>query len=311
MLAMILPHGSWIRHHSIMRDLSFVSPEQPLWMRLVIGTIEDLSGRRRFLPLYDIWRDDYVAKSPETMISGMLEVIDTKLKAHAQSKWPPKLDAKTPLVMIGNHPMGIGDGAAALTLAEQLGRPYRVLINNDLLRVPEIKPYSLPIDFSETREAMKTNLNSRAEANRLLKEGVTIVIFPGGGVATARDWLGPAEELPWKTFTASLIQRAHATVLPVFFEGANSRAFHIVSRFSLTLRLSLLISEFSQFAGSTVTAHVGDMVPFEELTHKKDRKAMMEELYLRVHRLDPMREGMSDDELKPRPLNGRFKFKWE
>jgi putative hemolysin len=38
----------------------------------------------------------------------------------------------TPIVMVANHPYGIGDGIAFLSLAEQLGRPFRVIINNDL-----------------------------------------------------------------------------------------------------------------------------------------------------------------------------------
>ena len=51
-------------------------------------------------------------------------------------------------------------------------------------------------------------LNS--EAVRLLKEGVTVVIFPAGGVATAPKGFGRAIDLPWKMFPAKLVQDVRA-----------------------------------------------------------------------------------------------------
>ena len=293
-----------------MRELSFVTPTDPAWKRWLIAAIEDVSGRRKILPLYLQWRKDYVGKSPHMMGDG-LDLIDVDLKIDSKSPWPPKLPEDSGLVMIANHPFGIGDGVAALALAEQLGRPYRVLINNDLLRVPEVRPYALPIDFSESREAIEMNLRSRAEARRLLKEGVTIVIFPSGGVATAANPFGKAEELPWKTFTARLVQLEKASVLPIFFEGQNSALFHAVSRFSLTLRLSLLVSEFRYMPGSTFNVHIGEVTPFEKLEGNTNRLELTRELYLMVRRLDPAAAGKSNKELEPTPADERPTYPWD
>jgi putative hemolysin len=82
-------------------------------------------------------------------------------------------------------PSAFSDGIAALTLAEDLGRPFKVLINMELLKVPEFERFSLPIDFRETAAAKLTNLKTRNEAIRLLGQGTTIIVFPAGGVATA------------------------------------------------------------------------------------------------------------------------------
>lgn len=267
-------------------ELTYASPNDPRLKRWIIHTVERLSGRQRFLPLYKIWRDQIVPRSTQAY-TDMLRLIEVDLEIKARH-WPPPLEAKTPLVMVANHPFGIGDGIASLALAEALGRPFKVLINNQLLRIPEIRPYSLPIDFDETREAQKLNLKTRKEALAALAEGTTIVVFPAGGVATAKRPFGKAEDLPWKLFTAKLIQSAKASVLPVFFEGQNGPLFHFVSRFSLTLRLSLLVSEFRKFAGSTLAVRIGDVVPYEALKSGNDRKAMTEELHQLVHGLaDP------------------------
>jgi len=264
-------------------DLSYANPDDPWWKRKLVHFIEALSGRHRFIPLYETWATTVVGKSDRVM-GDLLKLIDVDLAIQSEH-WPPQLPEGAPLVLVANHPFGIGDGLAALAIAEQLGRPFKVMLNRDLVKVPEIQPYSLSVDFDETREAMKHNIATKKQALDLLADGWTIVIFPGGGVATAHNPWGKAEELPWKMFTARMIMSSKASVLPVYFEGQNSWLFHLVSRFSLTLRLSLLVSEFRRFAGHTCKVRVGDVIPFDELENPKDRKALVQELYDRVHAL--------------------------
>ena len=258
-------------------ELSYASPGDPKLKQWLIRHVEKLSGRDYFADHYETWRSSIVGRSTRVM-GDMLDLLGIELIVRGKA-WPPRELPATPLVMIANHPFGIGDGVAILSLAEQLGRPFRVLIHNDLLRVPEIRPYSLPVSFEETREALQMNLNTRREAVRLLKEGVTIVIFPAGGVATAPKGLGKARDLPWKMFPAKLIQSAGASVIPVYFEGQNTRLFHLVSQISLTVRLSMLIREFRRLAGRSITAHVGDVIPAGELARIRDRKQMTEMLH--------------------------------
>lgn len=291
-------------------ELSYVSPRDPAWKRWTMRGIENLSGRQRLLPIYHRWRDTIVGKSPR-MMADLLNLIGTRLEVCTQpgrNAWPIKVPPELPLVILANHPFGIGDGICALALAEELERPYRILINSDFLKLPEIRPYALPIDFSTGGEAVETNLKSRADARALLKSGVTIVVFPAGGVATAECPTGIAEELPWKTFTARLIQQAEASVLPIYFEGQNSALFHLVSRYSLMLRLSLLVSEFRRFVGATIRVHVGAMVPFADLTLRTDRNALTAELYARVQQLAP---DATPERLMQRPPAARRRYPWD
>jgi putative hemolysin len=288
---------------------TYSSPRDPLWKRWAVRAIEDLSGRRGLLPVYYRWRRDVAGKSPR-MMGELLEMVGATIELNSPI-WPPVLPADAPLVIVANHPFGIGDGIALLALAEQLGRPYRILINSDFMRVPEIRPVALPIDFSGMPEATETNIRTRREARRLLQDGITIVVFPGGGVATAEQPFGKAEELPWKSFTARLVQLARAAVLPVYFEGQNRALFHLVSRYSLSLRLALLVSEFRHRIGATIKAHVGEVVPFAALEARADRNLLTEELYACVHRLAPEAAGHCLEDLKARPAHVRRQFPWD
>lgn len=266
-------------------ELSYANASQPRLKRWLIRSVEGLSGRDYYAHLYEIWRRDIVP-SGHDVFGRMLELIDVRLSV--RNAWPPENLPDTPLVIIANHPFGIGDGIAILSLAEQLGRPFRVLINNDLLKVPEIRPYSLPVSFDETREALQLNMETRKEAVRLLKEGMTIVIFPAGGVATARNGFGKAEDLPWKIFPARLVREAQASVIPVYFAGQNGPLFHLASRLSMTLRISLLIREFRRLSGRTIAIKVGPVIPWSEISGLTDRKVLLDFLYRAVFSLAPV-----------------------
>ncbi|MER8369432.1 GNAT family N-acetyltransferase [Mesorhizobium sp. M1348] len=283
-------------------ELSYASPHQPALTRWFIQSVEGLSERDRFAALYDFWRR-HVVPSGERVFSHMLELIDVRVRTAGQ--WPPANLPDIPLVIVANHPFGIGDGIAVLSLAEQLGRPFRVMIHKDLLKIREMEAYSLPIDFSETKDALKNNMAVRHEAVKLLKQGVTIVVFPAGGVATAPKGFGRARDLPWKMFPARLVQDAKASVIPMHFSGQNGRLFHLVSgpmnmaerdgrvakfvgKASLTLRTSLLIREFARLSGKSIDVRVGDALGWDQLEPLRDRKALLDRLQRGVFDLAPV-----------------------
>jgi putative hemolysin len=272
-------------------ELTYATAEDPRWKQLAIRSIERVSGRNYFVPYYETWQRDIIP-SGGPIIGPALALIDISVDI-ASGQWPPRLDNNAPLIVVANHPYGILDGLGTLSLVERLGRPYRVLINKDLMKVPEIRPYSLPIDFSPTRIAQETNLETRKQALRLLSEGTTIVVFPGGGVSTAPTTFGRAVDLPWKTFTARMIQSSKAQVLPLYFEGQCSPLFQWVSKFSPTLRLALIIREFRTRVGQSLNVHIGDVVPYERCAAIKDRKALINMLCEEVHALG----GISPDEV--------------
>ncbi|WP_411035416.1 lysophospholipid acyltransferase family protein [Shinella sp. BYT-45] len=273
------------------KELSYANENDPRLKRWFIRSMEGLAGRDRYARLYDIWRNSVVGTSAR-VFGDMLDLIDVRLRV--QGAWPPPDLPEGPVVIVANHPFGIGDGIAVLALAEQLGRPFRVMIHNDLLKVPEMQPYALPVSFEETKEALALNMKTRTEAVRLLKEGTTVIVFPAGGVATARKVFGRAEDLPWKMFPAKLIQAAQASVIPVYFEGQNGRLFHLASKVSLTLRLSLLIREFRRLSGSTIAARIGGVIPWASLA-SGDRKAVTARLHEAVFAMAP----------RPRPFPRR------
>lgn len=256
-------------------ELTYARPDDKLFRRWAIRSIEELSGRRKLARLYGVWRKD-LASGRRDAFNAMLDLM--KISLETSGRLPSGEDLPKRLVMVANHPFGIGDGVAILALAERLGRPFRILINNDLMKIPEMSAYGLPVSFEENKAALAMNMETRREAARLLNEGTTIIVFPAGGVATAPTMFGAADDLPWKQFTARLVQTGRASVLPIHFEGQNGPLFHLASRLSLTLRIGLLIGEFRRQYGRAIRVSVGRVIAYEELSAIGDRKLLTERL---------------------------------
>jgi len=148
-----------------------------------------------------------------------------------------------------------------------------------LNRADEVKEFLLPVDFTETEQALETNLKSRAAAKHLLMNGGCLIVFPAGAVATTpKVWDKTAVDAEWKNLTARLISQGKADVVPVFFAGQNSRLFQLASHLSMTLRLSLLFREVRDTIGGEVVVRVGEVIPFAKLAAITDRQKLMNTL---------------------------------
>jgi putative hemolysin len=262
---------------------SYADPSLPPLKRGIIRAIERATGQPRLRRIYLDWR---AAAPPGSMVFGeALRRLDVTVDIDAARL--DRVPADGPLVVVANHPYGVLDGLILSHLMERTGRDFRVLTNSVLLRVPELAPRLLPVDFSETDEALATNLATRAAARRHLGEGGAVVVFPAGAVSTAPDRLGrrPAIDAPWQPFTAQLIQRSRASVLPVWFGGQNGRLFQIASHLALSLRLSLLFKEVRDRIGTRVPVEVGEPIEYGEIAGIGDRRALMDELRRRTYAL--------------------------
>jgi putative hemolysin len=267
---------------------SYATADDPRLKRFVIRIIERLSGQPYLKWLYEDHVNNPVPG--ESFWASAVRRLELKLVYNEQTlnAWP-----KTgPLIVVSNHPFGVLDGVIISHLVSKVRQDFRVLTNAVLYRAEEIREFLLPIDFTETEEALKTNLKSRAEAKAHLLKGGCLVVFPAGGVSTTPTvWHKRAIDTEWKTFTARLITQAHAPVAPVFFAGQNSRMFQVASHISMTLRLSLLFKEVHDMIGGEVRVRIGEPIPYDKLPDMGDRQSFMSTLREMTYALG---EGISD-----------------
>ena len=257
-------------------NFSYADPSMPPVKRGLIRLVEAATGQRTLRRLYMANRRQGIAGESFFAAAVRSLAIDVRHDAAALAAVP----AEGPVVVVANHPYGVLDGIVVSWLIQQRRSDFLVLTNAVLLRAPEIAGHVLPIDFAPTENAVRTNLASRAAARRHLDAGGCVVVFPAGGISTAPDRLGRRRAIdgPWQPFTAQLIQRTRATVVPICFEGQNSRLFQIASHLSPVLRLSLIFHEVRTRIGTAMRVAIGAPIPFAALPALADRQALADHL---------------------------------
>jgi putative hemolysin len=222
------------------RRLSYASTFKHPVQRRIIKTMEMVTGKLRLLRLIRKFEAMGVPHG-QPFWAQALDVMGIELQTpEAQIRRIPK---DGPLVIVANHPHGLVDG---MVLAEIVGRvrtDYKILTRSLLTGVAEIDQFMLPVAFAHEDDSVQQNIEMRRLAMEHLGTGGTIILFPSGRVAASDTFFGPAIEGEWNPFTAKMIRRSGAQVVPIYFPGQNSRYYQIANKFSATLRQGLLLHE--------------------------------------------------------------------
>lgn len=137
---------------------------------------------------------------------------------------------------VSNHPLGAQDG---LGLAYILGPIYegkiKFLVNDLLMNIPNISSFWVPIN--------KTGSQSRnfpQQVNAAFSSDNHIVMFPAGLCSRKRK--GVIRDLDWKkTFITKSVQ-TQRDIIPIHFEGENSKFFYRLANINRMLGIKFNIA---------------------------------------------------------------------
>ena len=242
------------------RKLSYANTFTNPWKANTIRAMEWMTGK---IPLLRLVRK-FERKGPaegQAFWSQALGLMKIDILTPAEQI--ARIPKEGPVVIVANHPHGLVDG---MVLAELIGRvrtDYKILTRSLLTGVTEIEDFMIPVPFPHEEDAREQSIDMRNRAMKHLKQGGVIALFPSGVVASSDTLFGPAIERNWNPFTANLIKRSGAKVVPIHFPGQNSRYYQMANRVSATLRQGLLINEVIHACGKPQTPTVGEPIPDE------------------------------------------------
>ena len=264
---------------------SYADPNDHIHRKALIRSIEFVSGQPY---LYNIYRE--YQKNPDRWDSFWDGCVDLlQLDIDFDEEKIKKIPSKGPLMIVANHPFGVLDGLVICWLTSKIRSEFKVLTHSLLLRASETKDFLLPIDFSENKNAMITNLETRKTARKILDEGGTIVVFPGGTVSTTKRFYNKTALDPsWRNFTSRLIKRSKPTILPLHFTGQNSFLFQTASHLSETLRSSLLFHEVKRRINTKVPVIIGDPISYSDIDKNLSNTELSEYLRNTTYKINPI-----------------------
>lgn len=264
------------------RTLTYANSLNHPIQSLIIRVIEWCTGKLSILRMVRKLEKRGAPKG-QAFWSACFEVMGIRIETPEDEL--QNIPADGPVVAVANHPHGLVDG---MVLAELIGRrreDYRILTRSVLDGLDEVaSSYMITVPFPHDPDAQRKMVEMRAQAMAYLKAGGLVTLFPSGVVASSDTLMGPAIEREWNVFTAQLIRRSGAKVVPIFFPGANTRWYQMANRLSATLRQSLLLHEIVKSCNRPQKPVVGPALTDEQLEqlHSDPRGFMA---WLRNHTL--------------------------
>ena len=268
----------------VARDISYSYSASTRGGRAMIRLMENATGRLGLIKRAEGYENEVALGRDfwEVMVEryGLeLDVVRGSLNS---------IPTEGPLILIANHPYGILDGLVLGHILSVVRGDFRILAHKVFRKAEELDKIILPVNFDETKEAVQQNIATRKESLRYLADGGAIGIFPGGTVATAEKPFGKPMDPGWRAFTARMIAKSNATVVPIYFDWHTSRLFQLASHLHYTLRMGLMIKEFRKRVDTPVRIAIGEPIPQHEIASRaKDARALMDFLRKATYELSP------------------------
>lgn len=183
------------------------------------------------------------------------------------------------LIIVANHPSGGLDGLILLRLVKEVRNDVKVVANNKLLELENLKDLFLPIDIVDKKNQIK---NIR-EIGNSLKNDVALIFFPAGEVS--RFNFNRIKDKKWNDGVIKFSLKYDCPILPIFINAHNSPGFYILSLISRKFSEYFLIKELLKKKSKSFKIKVGDQIPADSFSndrilYKKNIELLRRHTYL-------------------------------
>lgn len=191
-------------------------------------------------------------------------------------------------ITISNHNFGSIDGMMLSSVVGHIRPDFKILTNYILSKIPALRGSFFAVDpFAAGR---KRSMGGLRDALDHIKNGGCLGLFPAGEVATTKAFTirrfelkDTVKDIPWPSNMIKLIKNSGLPVVPIYFDGTNSRMFHLLGMIHPRLRTVKLISEMFNKRGKTIPMRIGKPISAEEIAEYTDLEELGGYLRSRVY----------------------------
>lgn len=183
------------------------------------------------------------------------EVRDEELK---------RVPASGPFITVSNHPFGGIDGMLLVKILAGTRPDIKILANFLLSKIEPVSEYMLPVNPFEGRKDAASSIAGIKMALEHLQNGNALGIFPAGEVSSYNEDNYGISDREWQYPALKMIKKARVPVIPVYFQGSNSRLFHILGLIHPSLRTVKLPSEIFNKKHKKIRIRIGNPISVKE-----------------------------------------------
>ena len=167
-------------------------------------------------------------------------------------------------VMVSNHPFGGIEGVMLLSAIAKVRPDFKLMANFILSHIPNLKECFFSVNPFEKNPEWKSSVGGIKGAVQHIASGNGLGVFPAGEVSRYHGHDFP-EDLPWSNSIARLIKNAGVPVIPVYWDGRNSKWFYTVDKIHTMLGTGRLTKELINKHDKCFNLQIGKPIPPAEL----------------------------------------------
>jgi len=175
-----------------------------------------------------------------------------------------KIPLEGPFITVSNHPFGGIDGLLLIKMIASIRPDYKVLPNFLLQRMGPVGENIFPFN-PFTRHSAPSNIERPLEVIfNHLENGSPIGVFPAGEVSCFNQDIQAVTDPQWQFPALKMIKMANVPVVPIYFQGKNSRFFQLLGRIHPKLQTLKLPSEFFKQRKRVINIRIGSPITTKE-----------------------------------------------
>jgi putative hemolysin len=172
-------------------------------------------------------------------------------------------------VMVSNHPFGGIEGVMLLSAIAKVRPDFKLMANFILSHIPNLKECFFSVNPFENNPEWKSSVGGIKGAILHIAAGNGLGVFPAGEVSRYHGHDYP-EDQAWSISIARIIKNAKVPVIPVFWNGRNSKLFYLEDKIHHMVGTSRLTKELINKQGKCFNLQIGKPILLAEIaTYEK------------------------------------------
>ena len=193
--------------------------------------------------------------------------------------------SERPVIFVSNHPLGGLDG---MIIAEMIHahrpRPLKVIVNELLMYMEPINGLWAPVN-----KVGRLTREQAQEQQRMWESETDVLTFPAGACSRLQriDGKWQIADLEWQKNFVQRAREYQRDVVPIYFEGHNSRFFYLLAllrkwlHIKVNIEMLYLVDEMYGAHGKHFRVHVLPPIPYTTFDTSRTPKEWAE--YVKQH----------------------------